>query len=497
MARGLSVSGVVNVSVNISPLAAGQRNFGVALLMGSSDVIDVSERVRAYRTLDGVASEFGTTASEFLAASLYFSQSPQPNLLYIGRWAQAAAPAILHGGVLLPTEQDIAVWNAVTNGGFNITVGGAAKTVTGLNFSGATNLNAVAAIIQADTDLGGTVTVLWDSVYDRFDIRSVATGATATLSYATAPGAGTNIAPMMRMTSGTASVPVAGVAIETPLAAAQAAADRSGDWYGISFVTAVPPTDQQLIDVSAYIEGASRARMHAVTTMNTQVLDPLITSDIASRLSVLKYKRSTVQYSSGNPYAVVSMLARAYTVNFEATDTTITLKFKQEPGIAAENITESQNLTLRSKHCNVFVNFDNDTAILQEGVMSNGYFFDEVHGLDWQANAVQTEVWNLLYQSQTKIPQTNAGISQICAVVENALTRGVNNGLIAGGLWNGPNMGTLRTGQALNKGFYVFAQLVERQPQADREARKAPPIQAAVKLAGAVHFSDVIINVNR
>ena len=35
------------------------------------------------------------------------------------------------------------------------------------------------------------------------------------------------------------------------------------------------------------------------------------------------------------------------------------------------------------------------------------------------------------------------------------------------------------------------------QSQADREGRKAPVIQVAIKLAGAVHFVDVIVNVNR
>jgi hypothetical protein len=38
---------------------------------------------------------------------------------------------------------------------------------------------------------------------------------------------------------------------------------------------------------------------------------------------------------------------------------------------------------------------------------------------------------------------------------------------------------------------------VASQSQADREARKAPTLQVALKLAGAVHFVDVIINVNR
>jgi hypothetical protein len=35
------------------------------------------------------------------------------------------------------------------------------------------------------------------------------------------------------------------------------------------------------------------------------------------------------------------------------------------------------------------------------------------------------------------------------------------------------------------------------QAQADREARKSPPIQIALKLAGAVHTVDIIVNVNR
>ena len=38
---------------------------------------------------------------------------------------------------------------------------------------------------------------------------------------------------------------------------------------------------------------------------------------------------------------------------------------------------------------------------------------------------------------------------------------------------------------------------MDEQAQSDREARKAPPIQIAVKLRGAIHFVDVAITVNR
>ncbi len=65
----------------------------------------------------------------------------------------------------------------------------------------------------------------------------------------------------------------------------------------------------------------------------------------------------------------------------------------------------------------------NDTAILQQGVMANGDFFDERHGLDWLQNYVQTNLYNLLYTSTTKVPQTETGITRLLSNVEKSLIR--------------------------------------------------------------------------
>jgi hypothetical protein len=483
--RGLSISRIVNVSVNISPIAAGYRNFGVALLLGSSDIIDVSERVRPYNTLDEVAADFGSTAGEFLAAELYFSQQPRPNLVYIGRWAQAAAPAVLHGGTLPVTSQDVvAAWNPITAGGLVINVSGTPRTASALNFSGATNMNGVAAIIQAA--LAAWVTVTWNAVYERFEVKTLTTGATATLGYATAPGTGTDISTLTGLTAALASAPVAGVALETPLDAVLACANASSQWYGLIFATATMPTDNQLVDVAAYIEGTERNRIFGVTGMNSQVLDPLFTTDIASRMKTLQYKRTFVQYSSSNKYAAASAFARGFTVDFNGSNTTITLKFKQEPGIAPENLTLSQVTALEDKNANVFVEQENDTAILEQGKMANGYFFDEVHNSDWLANRVQNDLYNVLYQSQTKIPQTDAGMTQLVAAAEGGMIQSVENGMCAPGLWTGPDIGTLKTNTPLSKGYFIWMPLVRTQAQADREARKAP----------TMHSVNTIINVN-
>ncbi|MCV5837762.1 DUF3383 domain-containing protein, partial [Escherichia coli] len=53
------------------------------------------------------------------------------------------------------------------------------------------------------------------------------------------------------------------------------------------------------------------------------------------------------------------------------------------------------------------------------------------------------------------------------------------------------------SGDTLTKGYYVYADAVANQAQSDREARKSPVIQAAIKLAGAIHYGDVQINVVR
>ncbi len=129
--------------------------------------------------------------------------------------------------------------------------------------------------------------------------------------------------------------------------------------------------------------------------------------------------------------------------------------------------------------------------------MSNGDFFDERHGLDWLQNYVQTDLFNALYTSTTKIPQTEAGITRLLTVVEKSLDQAVSNGLVAAGVWNGGDIGQITAGDTLTKGYYVYAQPLSSQSQADREARKAPLIQAAIKLAGAVHYADVQINVVR
>lgn len=486
----LPVSNLVRVTINLSPLAAARRSFGVLMVAGDSNVINAQERFRTYLTIEGVAADFGTSAPEYKAAALYFGQTPKPDTLMIGRWLRTASSGFNQGGILTVAQQALSNFTAITNGGMVIQVDGVTKTLTALNFSAAANLNAVATII--DTAItGGSCT--WNG--SQFTVTSDTTGIASTVGYATT-GSGTDISVLLKLTAATAIQLVPGFAAETPVACAAALADKSALWYGLMFAAATQPTNPQSIDVSTFIEALDLTRIYGVTIIDTSVLSSAVTNDLASLQMAGAYKQSFCQYSQ-NPYAIASFFGRAFSVDFNANRSTITLMYKQEPGVTGEDLTVQQALVLKGKRCNVFVDYVNATMIIQYGVMSGPAWFDEIHGLDWLQDAVQNACFNVLYQSKTKVPQTDAGVNQLTNAISGVCEEAVNNGLVAPGIWNADGFGNLEPGQFLKTGYYVFAQPIALQSQADRETRVAPPIQVAIKLAGAIQELDVALNVNR
>ena len=492
--QSLPVSRLIAVSVSLTPAGAQAQNLSTLLILGSSSVIDVVERYRDYLTLDAVAADFGNSAAEYLAASLWFQQTPQPTTLKIGRWAATATSGTLRGAPLSAAQQALANFTAVTTGGFTYTKNGGAPTnVTGLNLSTATTLNQVASLITAG--LTGA-TMVWNSTFQRFELTSSTTGATSSISFLTAPGSGTDLSTLLGMTAARSGAYRAdGIAAETAVACVTLFDGNYGQaWYAATICGAV---NADHLAVAAYIEGTNTKHLYGVTTQEAGVLVAATTSDIAYQLEALAYNKTMVQYSSSNPYAVVSAMAKALTVDYTGNSTTITLMYKQEPGIVAEQLSASQIASVEAKKCNIFVGYNNDTAILQRGVVASGNFIDIVTGTDWLAVTIQNSLYNLLYTSTTKIPQTDSGTQLLTTTIEAVCAQAVNNGLLAPGVWNSGGFGTLKQGDFMPKGYYIYAPRVAAQNPTDRAARKSVPIQVGAKLAGAIHEVSVAVTVNQ
>lgn len=490
----LPTSSLIRVAVMLAVTAAQAQNLSTLLVLGSSPTIDVVERYRDYTTLAQVAGDFGTQAPEYLAARRWFQQAPQPATLKIGRWAQSSTSGLLRGAALSAAAQALNNFTAVTTGGFTYTKnGGSATNVTGLNLSGATNLNQVASIITAG--LTGAV-MEWDAAFSRFELTSTTTGTTSSISFLTAPGTGTDISGLLGMTAASSGAYRAtGINAETAISAVQLFDANYGQtWYGLTVLGAV---NSDHLAIAGYIEGTNTAHLYGVTTQEAACLVAADTSDIAYQLKQLAYNKTAVQFSSSDLYAVHSLLGRMLTVNYTSNNTVITAMFKQEPGVIAENLNTTQAAALKAKSCNAFVAYDNNTSIIQNGVVSSGVFLDIITGTDWLKVTIQNALYNLLYTSPTKIPQTDAGTQQLTTTIAAVCSQAVENGLLAPGVWNSAGFGTLAQGDYIPKGFYIYAPRVATQNPVDRAARKAVPIRVAGKLAGAVHEIDMDITVNQ
>jgi hypothetical protein len=486
----INVNKVVNVTIFTSPTFPKRKGFGLLNIIGTSARLPVGNRLRFYSDMDGVAADFDANDEEYKAASLFFMQSPRPVELAISRRFAVAVPGELLCSVNY--EKSIPAWQAITDGAFQINIDGIVEEVTGINFDACTNLNAVAATIEFNLQQSVPgATCVFDGT--RFVFRSGTAGALSSVYYTTPPSAGMDIGALLGSRIEDRGIVSAGADaegfIEDTLDALQ---DIDPSWYGFTFTGALSHDDIKA--AAAWAE--ARVKIFGFTTRDSDVLDQAATDDICSFLKENLYSRTFSTWDNDDSYQIVSAFARAFTVNFNAQNSTMTLKFKLLPGTTPINITESQRKALVAKNCNYYTYFG-DSAMLAEGVMAGGRFFDEVHGLDWLQNAIENNVFGFLYTRTTKVPQTDKGVAKLVQQVEKACNEGVNNGLLAPGIWNGGDLGEVETGDFLPKGFYVFAQPVAEQNQADREARKAPPIQVLAKGAGAIHFVDINVTFGR
>jgi hypothetical protein len=477
----LSVDPVVSFTITLSPRAPTARGFGIAAIFGTSAVLPLYDRMRVYGGTDDVLVDFSATSPEYLAAQAFFGQSPAPTSVKIGRLFTSAQHAFLKGGAASAVYTD---YTAVTDGGFDLTINGTNRTIADLDFSGAGSMAAIATLIQTalNAALSGT-TCVWST--DHFLITSPSTGTGQTIGFAVAPttgGPSADISALLKLTGATGAVAAQGIAAETITAGLAAAKIFDPDFYGMTLTSFA--VTQDIKDAAAWAE--TNKVLYCFTNQDANAKLSGNTSDLGYFMKAQGYARTFYQFSTTNPYAVVSMLARAMVVDFSQPDSTITLKFKQEPGVTAEPLTPTEAAALAGKNYNYYVD-RGGFNMLEEGVVANGRFIDEVHGLDWLQGTGQNAVFGGLATSPTKVPQTDEGVVQLVHALEPVLKQAVRNGLLAPGVWRGGNLGEIKRGDYLSKGFYTSAGAVADMLQADKDARKSPPISAIGIGAGAIH----------
>lgn len=386
MAVRLDLRPIVKVDINLSAKSAARKGFNAGLILGSSAVIPVEERVRLYTSADAMLADgFSNVSDEYVAAQLYFSQSPMPDKLYVG-------------------------------------------------------------------------------VIDTANSEDKVTAITA-------------------------------------------CRQANAEWY--EFV-ALGASDSETEALALWAEAANPRTLMMYTTHTSDVLQPTYDEndppeqieDVFMTLKAANYRRSWGVYNSGSVDAAAAWMGKANGLNSGTAGSMFTLAYKSAAGIATDSLTEAQvqyvagSRTTTGNNGNVYVTRAEDYDLLQQGYMADGTSFDEVMGLDMLENDITLNVMDLLAQSR-KVPQTEAGVASIINVINQACDKHVRTGFIAPGRWNGTRCLELETGDYLDAGYLVQSDSLDDQPQADRDKRICPTIYVCVKLAGAIEFVIVEVNVNR
>lgn len=485
----IPVSSVVNVSIAIGAPFPARAGFGTLnIVTEETGVIGIAERIRSYSNLDGVTADWPSDSEVVAAATAYFSQQPKPTSLKVSTRYPTAQAAQLRGGSVV--ADDLTSIIAISDGSFAITIDGDNQDISGLDFTSDVGGDQIASTIQTALQAvasGGytaaTCVYEGDETSGRFFINSGTTGASSSILFLRAvdPAVGTDVSSLLQMRQGEGTK-TDGIDAETITASLDAIQQINTDWYGLMFTKEV--RDGVQINGEDAVEAAAdwceaRVKVFGNTSNDLDVLDSVTTNDIASVLAAKNLRRTITTFSSyPNQYPSASVLGRAFTVNFSQANSTITLKFKQLPTITVEQLTQSQKAVLDSKFANALIEVGS-SDMYAESWMASGVFFDEVHGIDWLQNAVETNVFGYLLTRTTKVPYTNKGVAALEQQVISALDEAVNNGLIA--------PGETIDGEFLPNGYKTIVIPVEDINQSDKEARHYPGLSFVVLGAGAIH----------
>lgn len=75
------------------------------------------------------------------------------------------------------------------------------------------------------------------------------------------------------------------------------------------------------------------------------------------------------------------------------------------------------------------------------------------------------------------------------------MTAYTNRGILSTAPWRGSAVGSFSAGDYVENGFALWADSYDNQPEADRAAHRAVPIQAALTLSGSLESVVITVNV--
>ena len=488
----LDISSIVQVKASIAPRGAARRDFGRTLLVTTDPTLEPGgTRVLSFARMGEVADTFGPGTTPYQAAQVYFSQSPYPRYLLVGRWAKQAQKSVLVGG----TPGTLAELQALTTA--TLTWQGA--TTGNLDFSGDTSFADVAEAVETalratSEDSLDDATVEYSGGVFRVTLGLDSEDVPYAIDGFVADASGT-AASLLGLAATSGAVIDPGYPAEGIAEAMNAIEAVDGGFY---FVATDFAGDDDLLALAQWV--AARPHMAALDVSGEDVLGAGETGSLAAQLSALELDRAFLVWSRMRDHKALSLAGRMSSVDFEGASTLVTAKFKSLPGTTPDILNSNAKRELDRKRINYYTWFGSDAIVAEGTTLQPGTWIDVRYWLDWIVDGIQTGVYNLLRTHPSRLPQTEVGLASIKSEIERVCDLGVQNGGIAPGAVSEAQAHDIRqaTGNRsfdgfLSQGYLVHAGAFAEMSPSDRAMRQSPPFKVWLKGSGAIHFADILL----
>lgn len=271
-------------------------------------------------------------------------------------------------------------------------------------------------------------------------------------------------------------------------------------WYWTMFTKDVLATAASVLEIAAWCEDNTVMFANSQTgTAATAIRDPSVTTDICSQLNTQGYRHAFTVAHATDPYAAFALIKHPAVVNYSADNSTIDTEFKKSPGVAAEDLTDTEYNAMVTKRCGFYSTLDlqgsTDTGRwLQTWSHSTyGETITDVVDTDAFVNALRVGLYNTVVNQTTKLPQTPVGQEALIGAAKRVGKQYIANRYLGPRNYTSPDTGL----DAYTEGFEVLTKATDilDLSDSDRAARKSAPIQMRVFKAGSVRIVDVTVDV--
>lgn len=396
----MSVTEIVNVTITAANVNVTQQGFGVPLILGTPAW--VTDRIRFYSDITGVAADFAVTRPEYKAAAVMFNQNPRP-------------PSIAVGKLNLPPTQKYTITpTAVNSAVYSLYVNDTLITYTADSSTSATEIcdglrtalsTAVSGGLVTGLSASGTATLILTGTAGSWD--SVAVDNVAMLAIAedhADPGVATDLGEIQVI---------------------------NDSWYCI-----VNPWNSRLmaLAIMGWAETAKKLFVCAtndslcVTSSLATEVAKTTSADVMTRPKMLSYKYTSVWYHpSPSDFLDAGIAGRCLPLDPGSE----TWALKTLAGVDPVTLTSTHKTNIFDKYGNTYYTIAG-VNITNKGKVATGEYIDVVRFIDWLCARMGERIFGTLASpANPKVPYTDAGIALIAGNVAAQLQEGVAVGGLA------------------------------------------------------------------